>query len=735
MKEFIAHKKVNNEGKEVIQTVREHCENVAVLAKNYSVPEFKELIYICGLLHDIGKYQIDFQRRISGENIAVEHSTCGAKVVQESFTDQDVPVCIEHIMESCIAGHHTGIPDTGSMTDTCDMPTLEGRLQRTFQDYSVYKQEISVPELSVNEILAFLSRDCDNVDMLMDKVAFLTRYVFSCIVDADSIDTAAFKGIDKKIHMASDFVTCNKILEDRLKGFTAATDLQKARTVLQQQVLNNEEDGEVFLMNMPTGSGKTLCSMKYALDRAIKNNKKRIIYIIPYNSIIDQTAKEFENMFGKYANILRHQSTYNGIEKGEDYSDTLRIASENWDADIIITTAVQFFDSFYSNKRRKLRKMHSMANSILIFDEAHLMPHDYFQPCLEAVGFLVRYLDSEAVFLTATMPDYNDLFKRFTFPDIRVVDLVKDRSLFHVFNKCAFRDLGSLTSFELIKKAKAYASALIVVNKKKTAKEIYEACTGEKYHLSTYMTGYDRDKVITTIKQRLVQLEKDFHGMADIPPERRIVVVSTSLVEAGVDMDFASAFRELSGLDNILQTGGRCNREGKLNDACTYVFDFEEEFKTKPSVKSNITKSIINRYPDFSCDKAIEEYYNELYRADEDILEAHSIHNKQYGDYSTIMFKKYAEEFNIIESNSISIVIPETEECSKVFSSLPWLESTMGASRKVQRYTCSIYHNEFDVLKAQNALEDYETGIWFLTNTDYYSKETGIKFEGLDHIV
>lgn len=736
MKKFIAHKKTNDSGMEEIQTVQEHCKNVAEIARKYTIQECKELVYLCGLLHDVGKYQDSFQKRISGANLAVEHSTCGAKVVEEMAVNQNIPILIEHIMESCIAGHHTGIPDIGLKTDTCDMSTLEGRLQRDFEDYSDYKNEVLAPKLCIEEIVAFLSRDCNNSNMLMDKIAFLTRYVFSCIVDADSIDTAMFMGVDQKIHMESNFTACNKIIGEKLKSFVVDTELQKARSTLQYQVFNNKAKGEVFLMNMPTGSGKTLCSMKYALDQAIINNKEHIIYVIPYNSIIDQTVNEFEEIFGEHANILRHQSTYNGIEKGEDYSNILRIASENWDADIIITTAVQFFDSFYSNKRRKLRKMHNIANSVLIFDEAHLMPHDYFQPCLEAVGFTVRYLNSEALFLTATMPDYNNLLKRFTFSDILVVDLIKDKTLFPCFKKCDFINMNTVSTFELIRKTEEFASALIVVNKKKTAKELYSMCTGERYHLSTYMTGYDREDIIEKIQYRLEQLEVDFPGLTEVPPDRRITVVATSLIEAGVDMDFTSAFREISGLDNILQTGGRCNREGKLEKAHTFVFDFvEDDFKTKSTLKSNITKSIINKYSDFSCDEAIKEYYYELYSVDENALEAHSIHNKLYGDCNTIMFKKYAEDFNIIESDAISIVIPETEECCDVFSSLKWTESVMEAARKVQKYTCSVYCNEFNMLRAQNVLEDYETGIWFLTNMDYYTDDTGIIFEGKDHFI
>jgi CRISPR-associated endonuclease/helicase Cas3 len=334
----------------------------------------------------------------------------------------------------------------------------------------------------------------------------------------------------------SDFAECQAKLERQLGAFVAETPLQKARAGLQAQAFANiEQDGEIYLMNMPTGSGKTLAGMECALRRAAKG-KKRIIYVIPYHSIIDQTVDVFEKLFGESAQILRHQSSfsYEDMEDiNEDYRRSAIYACENWDAQIIITTAVQFFESLYGNKRGRLRKVHNMADSVIVFDEAHLMPIEYLQPCLSGIAFITRFLHSEAIFLTATMPDFPDLIARYALEDSKIVDLVPDRSDFKYFKKARYCNLGGISAEALVGMAQQNASALIVVNSRKAASQIYELCPGECYHLSTYMTGVDRARTIGRIRERLALLQQDFPDM-EVPPERRIIVVSTSLIEAGL---------------------------------------------------------------------------------------------------------------------------------------------------------------------------------------------------------
>lgn len=716
-----------------VQTVKEHSENTALFCEDFAVPELKEIMYVMGLLHDIGKYQVSFQERINGKNISIEHSICGAIEAQDKYKN-----AVGLLMAYCIAGHHSGLPDGGSMGDTPDLSTLQGRLKRTTEDYSVYKHELQIPQIAEQDFLQFMLSNCGNdIGRIVDEFAFLTRYCFSCLTDADSLDTAYFCEKKQEHSLRADFAVALQRIEDKLSGFICKTDLQKSRAYIQGQAFEKvNQTADIFLMNMPTGSGKTLCSAKFALERAIKAGKKRVIYIIPYNSIIEQTAEVFENLFGKDVEILRHQSTFSYEEAenvSEDYREAAKSAVENWSAPFIITTAVQFFESIHANKRGKLRKLHNMADSILVFDEAHLMPQKYLQPCLQAIAFITRYLRSEALFLTATMPNFEKLMKQYALPDSKISSLITDTTLFSVFQKCRYVYVGKMGKEALLDKARRNGSNLIVVNTKKTAQQLYQACRGKKYHLSTYMTGYDRKRVLDEIKEELSGLDRDFSDLSQVPDERRITVISTSLIEAGIDLDFYAVFRELSGLDSILQAGGRCNREGKRKRAEVTIFEYEYDMpKVSADERGNIVKGLLEKYEDVSCADSVKEYYDRLFFIKEKEIQQYAMHQRCM-DIRSIPFREYAEQFEIIDSRTVSIVVERDEESRKLIEGL----KTVGAgnSRKLQKYACSVMLREFDDLLKQHVLEDYGTGIWCLTNPDYYDVEMGILFEAKDYFL
>lgn len=728
---FIAHKNENT-GKQ--QTVQEHCQNTAELCKKFSINELKDLLYMIGLFHDIGKYQESFQKRIAGQNIQVEHSICGAVAAKDLY---DYPINI--IMEYCIAGHHSGLPDAGSINDTPDMSTLNGRMKREMEVFNAYQQELAAIPMHKIQFIKYLLQDCENdKDKLVDKFAFLTRYCFSCLIDADTIDTAKFCGTLPERPLKADFTLCLKKIDEKLTNFMCVTELQKTRANLQKQVFEKVNvSSEIFLMNMPTGSGKTLCSMKFALERAIRSCKKRIIYIIPYNSIIDQTAQNFENTFGEAAELLRHQSTFS-IEDGkeginEDYYQIVKSATENWDAQIIITTAVQFFESVYGNKRAKLRKLHNMSDSILVLDEAHLMPTDFLQPCLQAVSYITKYLNSEAVFLTATMPDFSQLFKKYALTTSKILNLIHDTSNFGIFNKCKYSYCGDVSDEALIEKAKAYPSSLIIVNKRSTARTLFSLCTGHRYHLSTYMTADDRIRVINTIKEDLSSLERDYPDLTAVPDERRITVISTSLIEAGVDLDIFTVFRELWGLDSILQAGGRCNREGKRERADVFIFHRESE-KNKVSIdeRCNVTRSLIDKYRDISCSDSINEYYNRMNYLHEEDISKNTMH-EYTKNIESIPFKEYADKFELISTNTVSVVVGYDSYSEELIRNIKY--TGVGNVRKLQKYTFTMYQYEFDNLLRQHVIEEIGSGIWCLTNPDYYDRELGILFEAKDYFI
>lgn len=727
---YIAHLNEQNE----MQSIKEHSRNTADLAKKYAITPLKPTLYDMGLLHDIGKYQHSFQLRIKGNNsIHIPHALCGAKEIDVIFQKSLTSI----LMQYCISGHHTGIQNFGSIADTDQENTLCGTLKRNTEDYEDYSRELDMKaeqKKSVREIdnllKEMLAGETTN-QKIAEDFAFLTRYAFSCLTDADSMDTQSFcEGTYESL--CSNFENCLKKINQKFANFTAVTPLQKTRQVLQNQVYEKiEEKGKIFLMNMPTGSGKTLCSLKWALERAIKSKKKRIIYIIPYNSIIDQTAHVFEEIFGDDLNILRHQSTFQ-YENEENPNEELQYkkASENWDADFIITTAVQFFESIYANKRGKLRKLHNMGDAILIFDEAHLMPIEFLQPCLNGIFHITRYLNSEAVFLTATMPNFKVLFNQYCSKNQKIVDLVPDKSAFNQFFKCKYEYIGQVGTEEIL--TCPSPSKLIVVNSKKTARELYKNAVGEKYHLSTYMVGKDRIRVIDKIKKRLALLEKEFPTVENIPLDRQITVISTSLIEAGVDLDFHAVYRELAGLDSILQVGGRCNREGKRKKEISKVTVFELS-KNTLQYNASIAKDLFQEFEDINQFACIEQYYKRMFTifSDEIIKNQLKIYSKKP---FKINFKEYAENFKIIhDENAVSIIVP-CDEYSKTC-----MEETeqYGVShlRKLQTYMASIKVWEFEELYKQHVLEDYHTGAYFLTNMDYYDQNIGILFHGNDYFI
>lgn len=721
---YIAHKSEN--GKE--QTIKDHSLNVAKLCSEFSVSKLKPFAYIVGLLHDIGKYSDSFQKRIRGKDISVEHSASGAKEVIRILDNNMISLMAAY----CIAGHHTGLPDGGNKTDIEEDGTLSGKLKRKTEDYSAYQNELDVWNSDIvsiiNSTFKYMTdglKDPRDTNEFLEKYAFVTKYIFSCLTDADFLDTEKFCNQTNR-DIKVNFTECLELINKAISEKPCDTKVQSARKMLQSQVFDKvNNDADIYFMNMPTGSGKTLCSMKFALERLGRSGKKRIIYIIPYTSIIEQTAEVFEGIFGENAKILQHHSNYSYDKKPDESNDSItaekmKKATENWDAPIIITTNVQFFQSIYDYRSSRLRKLHNIADSIIVFDEVHLMPVAYLQPCIRAIGYTARLLNSEILFLTATMPNFKDLFDLYM-PGIKAVDLVEDKHLFPVFKNCTYRHLGKCGVESIIEKSQNYESSLIIVNSRKAARQLYSMCTGKKYHLSTYMTSYDRSEVIKKIRE-------------DLSNKIKITVISTSLIEAGVDLDFEAVFRELAGLDSLLQSAGRCNREGIRENGYMFIFETDDEISKKQSdlsIRANIARGIILESEsggvlDINSPACIERYYEKLYNINGDLIEKNSIANT-CKDPRYLPFRSYAESFRLIDSDTIAIVIEEDDISRNLIAKLKYAGKSV--MRELQKYTATVYIWEFEELYKQGVLNDYGTGIYCLTNLNFYNKETGLQME------
>lgn len=716
------------------QTLEEHSLNVAELSGQFVVPQLREFAYWIGLRHDTGKATKRFQQHLHDPSIRTEHSLHGAQEAMKVIPHQYVAL----LAAQCIAGHHTGLPDTGVKGDHPEKSTLYARLARSVEPLELGGEIPEDVSLDVRAVLGYFADDCirgDNAG-LVERIGFLIRYCFSALCDADSLDTMRFcsGGVLPQVPH-TDFIQCLNLLEQKFTSFECSTDLQKARSRLQEQVYEKAEiHGNVFLLNMPTGSGKTLCSMKFALQRAILHRKKRIIYVSGYNAIIDQTAKTLETIFGSCAQIVRHQSTfsYDDIPDMDDEEKVRRIhACENWDAEMIISTTVQLFESIAACSRGKLRRLHNLADSVIILDEIHTLPLEYLQPCLKAIALITSCLNSEAIFMTATMPDYEKLLHTFGSQKLQVTELIPDKSLFTAFRKCSFLRMGQVSDESLLLQCGNMPSSLVIVNAKRTARELYECCPQacKKFHLSTYMTAKDRAQTIEKIKEELYTLEKDYPGLENVPPDRRIVCFSTSLVEAGVDLDFSCVFRELTALDSILQAGGRCNREGKRTDAKVLIFERSDAHRRLDTVESDITRCLLQEYSDISCEECVSEYYERLIYAKEGELMSHAF-SRYSKSPMDLNFRTYAENFHLIEDKTISVVAATEADGKALVEHLRCGEIV--SERSLQKYTASITRWELEDLRRQGAVDDFGRGVYCLMNMDYYDNEVGIRFAGQD---
>lgn len=710
------------------QTVKAHLTGVSEKAEKFSVDLLKPIAKKASLYHDIGKYALNFQKRLDDDKVKFSHAACGA-LEYKKFADKND--AFAPLMEYCIAGHHTGLMDGGTVADNSDSPTLNGILKRADEytgdsDYSAYATEIEFATLTQEERTPLYNelRSAKDPTELIERYAFFTKYVFSCLTDADFLDTEIFCNKNVERGMSGDFKKALDKLNRELSDMPSDNPLRQARSRIQQQAFDNSVNkSHISILDMPTGSGKTLCSLKLALE----SGKKRIIYVIPYTSIIEQTANKFEKMFGDVLPVLQHHSNYSydgNTEEEKKTADKLKRTCENWDAPLIITTSVQFFQSIYHYKGSALRKLHNLRDSVIVFDEIHLIPTELLRPCLKAVGYITKYLNSEALFLSATMPDYSKLFDKFL-PDVNYNKLVTDRTNFKYFKKCEYKDMGRTTLETIAENASRCENALIVVNTKKTAAELYNLVQGEKYHLSANMTPAHRSRVIEVVRNKLKKGE-------------HITVVSTSLVEAGVDLDFNTVFRQLSGLDSILQAGGICNREGKDDKGYVYVFDIDETYRkgSDLAMRINKTKGLLKKYDDITSYDCIKEYYDGIFDFNQSRIAENSIakYNEQSNSFDrqglmlpySIPFRSYAMQFEYISADTISIVIddPNDQTCHELVETLR--NGDMSVRRALQKYSVSVYMNVFKDLYSQGVLNDHGTGIFILENQSYYNNETGL---------
>jgi len=716
-----------NELKE-IHRLEEHLSKVAKRAADYAAAfQSNQWAELAGRWHDLGKYSATFQKMIyeangmeahvdSGGDGPRNHSSAGALYAVEKLG------AFGHLLAYLISGHHAGLPDWHKV----DAPgqALGERLNEKQLLEDALKAEIP------DNILAGEKPSQLPVGG-KEGFALWARMLFSALVDADFLDTESFYD-QEKAGKRGGYPSINesKALFDAYMQHMAEgaddTPVNRIRSeILAECRMAGLQAGGIYSLTVPTGGGKTLSSMAFALEHAVKHGKDRIIYAIPYTSIIEQTANIFRGIFGD--SVIEHHSSLDPDK--EDHKS--RLASENWDAPIVVTTNVQFFESLFAARTSRCRKLHNIANSIVILDEAQLMPPEFLQPILKVMNLLSRHFGVTFVISTATQPALSkledgfgrDLFKGHGLE--QVCEIISDPdALYRALERVNVElpaDFQERRSWEDVAQAIAgYESVLAIVNTRKDARELYRLMPEGTIHLSALMCGEHRSQTIATIKQRL----KD--GL----PTR---VVSTQLVEAGVDLDFPVVYRAMAGLDSIAQAAGRCNREGNLSGMGKVVVfvppkpapaghllraeqttvSLMSGHKGDPLTRDNFTRFFENFYTGCELDK----------EGLETLL-------KPEGDFSGVQFRTAAMKMQLIKDVGQSVFVRFDAESERLLDQLQNVGPYRELMRKLQRYTVNVPQFRFDQLLNNGDIQVIRDEFYVQTSDVLYHKGLGLLLDG-----
>lgn len=722
-----------------------HLNKVAYYTKKFSAAIFRsdqatqtfieKLAYIQGLWHDLGKYSEAFQERLRGGPRKPDHATAGARQAVKSFPQ------IGLVIAYGIAGHHSGLPNTDSNAKS----SLKYRLLK-----KDIPNIIDVPEsLLKQDILILPDSFKTKISQSKDTsftLSLLTRFLFSCLIDADYLASEAFMN-PKQFKQRASLNSQNKLiliqglLNQKLEKFpTPSTDdivnIQRAK-VLENCIEKATYSPGLFTLTVPTGGGKTLSSFKFAVDHAIKYNKQRIIYVVPFTSIIEQNAKDLREIVAPlqtkhFTPIVEHHSALVPDSKeAEEENLQTNLATENWDAPIIITTAVQFYESLFASKTARSRKVHNIANSVIILDEAQTLPVNYLKPCLETIRALSDFFDSSIVLCTATQPAINrsEDFDIGLDNTREIIDDVK--SLFSVLKRVEVEPIGTISDLKLSQRFKSHDQVLCIVNRRQQAQDIFEELNvnGESaahFHLSALMCPKHRSQTLEIIKSRLKNNEIT-------------KVISTQLIEAGVDIDFPVVYRSMAGLDSIAQAAGRCNRNGRLKSiGKTYIFEAEDSEKERYfRDTAQVTREVMSLHEDLLSPQAVEQYFDLYYYKNKDRWDQKKIlENFQHGSCENFpllfQFKQASKDFKLIENDQVPILIQYDEKAESCLDTLRNQTKPINRDllRKLQPYTVNIPKYLFE--KHMTLFEPLRDGDFYALcyPNPHYSNKMGLILDG-----
>lgn len=707
MEKTIAHLAEDGRVHALYEHLRETAELAAAFSKEFGCAEWGRL---AGVWHDLGKHSDEFQRYIRGIGPRTDHSSAGAIHAVGQFGT------FGRVVAYLIAGHHAGLPDW--LSDSEAGASLAHRLTR-IELHEKLDESALPPGLFSRE------RPTDRPKPPATELAasLWIRMLFSCLVDADFLDTETFFDSTQTNQRGCFALIGNltpifeKFMTDK-QATASVTPVNQLRSeVLRQCIHKASLAPGFFSLTVPTGGGKTLSSMAFAINHARVHDKRRIIYVIPYTSIIEQTADQFRQIFAD--DVVEHHSNVVHQDKDEE-NDHLRLAAENWDAPIIVTTSVQFFESLFASRTSRCRKLHNVVNSVVILDEVQLLPPDFLNPILEALKELQKNYGVTVVFCTATQPALGPHQSTgFDFKGVPgIVEIMDDPAGLHAsLKRTIIRIMGDLAPVSwdvLTEEVKQHDSALCIVNRRDDARTLWEKMPKGTIHLSALMCGAHRAQKIAEIKERL---------RSGIPTR----VISTQLVEAGVDVDFPVVYRAAAGLDSIAQAAGRCNREGLREKGEVFVY-------TPPSKipaghlrqAADIGMRLLrNAVSDPLTAEQFEAFFREFFWMRGNRLDKENIIDLLRNDKELkFSFRTAARKFQLIDESAQAPVIVQFEN-DELLALLQRQGPERWLLRKLQRYVVNLPRYLHNRLLSEGAIREIHPGIFMQGHGALYHAELG----------
>ena len=700
-----------NAGRWVIQSNEEHTLGVASLAAEFAgefgMAEWGRAI---GLLHDKGKESNAFQRHIRKDSEYdptikdvwdYHHAFVGAKIAEKLYGKT-----AKNLLVNQIYSHHTGLHDDGDM---------EG-----------LKKDIPA-EVGVNVRKCYLNKPPFKTDA--EDFHHLSRMLFSCLVDADFLDTEAF--MDVESHKLRGKGESLQVLDAKLDAYLARlkeeakdTAVNRIRAQVQQCCLESAPSPKGFYsLTVPTGGGKTLSSLLWAMKHALHNGQKRIIIAIPYTSIIVQTASILKSIFGE-ENVLEHHSNVDPERiKDEKLRRRMSMAAENWDAPIVVTTNVQLFESMFSNRPSACRKLHNIVNSVIVLDEVQTLPIGFLQPIVDSLKTYRKLFGVSVLFTTASQPVLSGLIEgcnpKASFLGIdSVKEIIPPEYALHDRLRRVRLDINNSSQSydEVARQLTEHPRVLCIVNTRRDAKEIFSRLPqeGVTLHLSRMMCPRHVSETIARIKQALRDDD-----------EPVIRVVATQLVEAGVDIDFPVVYRQETGLDSLLQAAGRCNREGRFEMCTTHMFSLAKEHTLPRGMMqaSNDARLSLEPSSDWFAPETMTEYFRQLY-CRVDSFDTKDIKHYLY-DVRGLYFDTAAKKFQLISDEGISVSVAWKDSPSLI-EEFEHEGPSYGLMKKLGQYTVTIHKPDFQKLLAMGVVKEIYEGVYVMEYARQYDERLGL---------